>query len=145
MDAYISKLAFIYAFEFKELNRGHLEAETQLITLYTAMLLKLEDLIYNTGVITKILALIGWVIVGHNQFYYISTICPNNSIIYIYKQFSRLNSNVINFETFTVDNLYNQLLWEPIAKYEVKATMFKASLDKAPRKDCLPAKVWREL
>jgi len=66
MDAYISKLAFIYAFKLKELNGGHLEAETQLTTLYTAILLKLKDLIYDSRVITKIPALISWVIVSYN-------------------------------------------------------------------------------
>jgi len=40
---------------------------------------------------------------------------------------------------------YNQLLWEPIAKYKVKAAVFRASLDKAPRRDGLLARVWQEL
>jgi len=66
MDAYISKLVFTCAFKFKELNKGHLEAETQLATLYTTILLKLKDLIYNTRVITKIPTLIGWVVVSYN-------------------------------------------------------------------------------
>lgn len=57
-DAYTSKLAFACAFKLKEPNRGYLEAETQLTTLHTAILLKLEDFIYNSGVITKIPALV---------------------------------------------------------------------------------------
>ena len=35
--------------------------------------------------------------------------------------------------------------WEPIAKHEVKAAVFRASPDKAPGRDGLPARVWREL
>jgi hypothetical protein len=40
---------------------------------------------------------------------------------------------------------YNQLPWEPIAKHEVQAAVFRASPDKAPGRDGLPARVWREL
>jgi len=40
---------------------------------------------------------------------------------------------------------YNQLPWEPIAKHKVEAAVFRASPDKAPRRDGLPARVWREL
>ena len=40
---------------------------------------------------------------------------------------------------------YNQLHSEPIAKHEVKAAVFRASQDKAPGRDNLPARVWREL
>jgi len=36
-------------------------------------------------------------------------------------------------------------LWEPIAKYKVKAVVFRASPNKAPRRDGLPARVWQEL
>lgn len=41
--------------------------------------------------------------------------------------------------------VYNQLLWEPIAKHEFKAVMFRASQDKAPGRDGFTARVWREL
>ena len=41
--------------------------------------------------------------------------------------------------------IYNQLHYEPIAKHEVKAAVFRASPDKAPGRDNLPARVWREL
>ena len=58
-DAYTSKLAFICALELKEPNGGHLEAEIQLATLPTAILLKLKDLMHDARVITKIPALIG--------------------------------------------------------------------------------------
>ena len=40
---------------------------------------------------------------------------------------------------------YNQLPWEPIAKHEVNAAVFRASPDKALGRDGLPAKVWQEL
>ncbi|RYP19375.1 hypothetical protein DL766_008456 [Monosporascus sp. MC13-8B] len=40
---------------------------------------------------------------------------------------------------------YSQLPWEPIAKHEVKAAVSRASPDKAPGKDGLPARVWWEL
>jgi hypothetical protein len=40
---------------------------------------------------------------------------------------------------------YNQLHCESIAKHGVKAAVFRASLDKAPGRDGLPARVWREL
>ena len=40
---------------------------------------------------------------------------------------------------------YDQLHCEPIAKHEVKAAVFRASPDKAPGRDGLPARVWREL
>ena len=35
--------------------------------------------------------------------------------------------------------------WEPIAKHEVKVAVFRASPDKAPGRDGLPARVWREM
>lgn len=41
--------------------------------------------------------------------------------------------------------VYNQLYCEPIAKHEVKAAVFRASPDKAPGRDGMPARVWREL
>jgi hypothetical protein len=41
--------------------------------------------------------------------------------------------------------VYSQLHSEPIAKHEVKAAVFRASQDKAPGRDNLPARVWREL
>ncbi|KAF2195130.1 hypothetical protein K469DRAFT_681483 [Zopfia rhizophila CBS 207.26] len=34
---------------------------------------------------------------------------------------------------------------EPIAKHEVKVAVFRASPDKAPGRDGLPARMWREL
>jgi len=40
---------------------------------------------------------------------------------------------------------YSQLPWEPITKDEVKNAVFRASPDKAPGRDGLPARVWREL
>jgi len=40
---------------------------------------------------------------------------------------------------------YSQLPWEPITKDEVKNAVFRASLDKAPGRDGLPARVCREL
>lgn len=40
---------------------------------------------------------------------------------------------------------YSQLPWKPIAKHEVRAAVFRASPDKAPGRDCLSARVWREL
>ncbi|RYP14537.1 hypothetical protein DL765_006313 [Monosporascus sp. GIB2] len=40
---------------------------------------------------------------------------------------------------------YSQLPWEPITKHEVKAAVSRASPDKAPGRDGLPARVWREL
>lgn len=82
-DAYTSELAFACAFELKEPNGGHSEAETQLATLHTAMLLKLEDLAQDTGAILQTPALVGWVVVGHNWFCYISTLCPDGSIVCI--------------------------------------------------------------
>jgi len=84
-DAYTSELAFACAFELKEPNGGHSEAETQLATLHTAILLKLEDLMHDGGVITEIPALVGWVVVGHNWFCYISTVCPDGSIVRFYE------------------------------------------------------------
>jgi hypothetical protein len=82
-DAYISELAFACAFELKEPNGGHSEAETQLVTLHTVMLLKLEDLAQDTGAFPEIPALVGWVVVGYNWFCYISTLCPDGSIVRI--------------------------------------------------------------
>lgn len=82
-DAYTSELAFACAFELKEPNGGHSEAETQLATLHTAMLLKLEDLAHDTGASSEIPALVGWVVVGHNWFCYISTLCPDGGIVRI--------------------------------------------------------------
>lgn len=82
-DAYTSELAFACAFELKEPNGGHSEAEAQLATLHTAMLLKLEDLAQDTGAILQAPALVGWVVVGHNWFCYISTLCPDGSIVRI--------------------------------------------------------------
>lgn len=40
---------------------------------------------------------------------------------------------------------YNQLPWEPITKDEVKTAVFRASPDKAPGRDWILARVWREL
>ncbi|KAF2805242.1 uncharacterized protein BDZ99DRAFT_524951 [Mytilinidion resinicola] len=78
-DAYTSELAFACVFELKEPNGGHSEAESQLATLHTAMLLKLKDLVHDTGVATEIPGLVGWAVVGHNYFCYISTICADGS------------------------------------------------------------------
>ena len=41
--------------------------------------------------------------------------------------------------------VYDQLHCELIAKHEVKTTIFRASWDKVPGRDNLPARVWREL
>lgn len=41
--------------------------------------------------------------------------------------------------------VYDQLHFEPVAKHEVKAAVFRVSPDKAPGRDGLPARVWREL
>lgn len=79
-DAYTSELAFACAFELKEPNGAHSEAEAQLATLHIAMLLKLEDLAHDAGAILKLPALVAWVVVGHNWFCYISTLCPDGSI-----------------------------------------------------------------
>lgn len=41
--------------------------------------------------------------------------------------------------------VYNQLHCEPIAKHEVKTAVFRASPDKAPGRDGMPARVTREV
>ena len=40
---------------------------------------------------------------------------------------------------------YDQLPWEPITKDEVETAVFRASPNKAPGRDGIPARVWREL
>jgi len=116
-DAYTSELTFTCAFKLKEPNRGHSEAETQLTTLYTAILLKLEDLAQDTGAVFKIPALVGWVVVGHNWFCYISTLCPDSSIVRTANNSLLDNALTSSQRRFRVRSTVSKAAPRPTTKY----------------------------
>jgi len=88
MDAYTLGIALACVLELKDATGKVAEAELQLAVYHAAMLWKLRHLMImkrkcqmTDNDIERMPSIVGWVIIGHTWFFYISSLRPDNSIV----------------------------------------------------------------
>lgn len=88
IDAYTSGIALACVLELKDATGKIAEAELQLAVYHAAMLWKLRHLMimkWNSQLtdadIERMPSIVGWVVIGHTWFLYISSLRPDGSIV----------------------------------------------------------------